>query len=131
MGNILGADLTRKPDHPVDVRRTLFWMLGVVAASTLFLSQVKGYGTVLFMAIGLAAWGIVAAATSHKFADQQDVVMWTVAGVLNVGLFSVPATVLYFGLSQSAPQLCRGMLIGWTILYMACLFVLFPATDGP
>jgi len=102
----------------------------VVASSALF-STVAGYGTQLFQAIVLGAWLLVASVTSTSFADQHAGVVYWVAAILNVVLFGAPAFGIFTTLRDRTPKLCIALLGAWVVLYLACLFVLFPATDGP
>lgn len=66
----------------------------VVALSTLILPSVKGYGTVLFQTVVLGAWGILAATTSDQYADPHHAQVWTLALVLNVLMFLIPASLI-------------------------------------
>lgn len=88
-------------------------------------------GTYLFQAVVLNAWGLVASATSGTFADQNHWLLWPVAALLNVFVFSLVAVPGYFMLRQRAPRLCAGLLVLWLLLHLMLLFVLFPASDGP
>lgn len=112
--------------------RTVFFVgLVVVAVSSVLLPTVTGYGTQLFQAVVLGAWSLVANFTSSGFADQHDGVVLSVAAILNVALFGIPALVSFVLLRNRAPGLCVSLLGTWVVLYLACLFLLFPATDGP
>jgi hypothetical protein len=103
----------------------------VVALSTVALPSVTGYGTVLSQLVVLGAWALLAAVTSGAFADQNHVFLWPIAAILNVVIFAVPGSVVFWLLRRRAPQLCIVILGGWLIFYIASLFLLFPATDGP
>jgi hypothetical protein len=105
--------------------------LGIVAASTLLLPAITGYGTVLFQWITLGSWALVAKATSGAFADHHSAPVWTLAFVLNVGAFLIPAASVFAVIGRRSPRIYAVTLIGWTLFYLASLFVLFPATDGP
>jgi hypothetical protein len=104
---------------------------GAVGASTAFLPAVGGYGTVLFQLVALNAWGIVAALTSQAYADRSPGSIWLVALFLNVVLFLVPAIAMWLITRKRWPKAGNVMLMVWCVLYLAALFVLFPATDGP
>ena len=108
-------------------------LLGValVAVSTAVLPSITGYGTSLFQVVALGAWALVAAFASGAFADQHHAFVWSVAAFLNVVLFGLPASVVFWFLRKSAPKLCVSLLGAWLVFYLASLFVLFPATDGP
>ncbi len=109
-------------------------MLGscvAIAVSTAGLPFVRGYGTGLFQLVALSAWGIIAKLTSGRFADQHHGLLWTVALFLNLLCFCIVAVPLWLATRKRLPRLARLLIIGWTVFYVAMLFVLFPATDGP
>ena len=112
-------------------KRTYLGSVAIVAMSTAVLPAITGYGTQLFQIVVLVAWGLVARATSGAFADQHDFVVWVVALLLNVLLFSIPAGAVFLMLRRRAPQLCTVLIAAWLLFYLASLFFLFPATDGP
>ena len=103
----------------------------VVLASTALLPSITGYGTVLFQVVVLGAWGIVAALTSGLFADLHHPVVWIVAAALNLLLFALPTTAIYFSTRTRWPLLGGCAIGAWLAFYLASLFALFPATDGP
>jgi hypothetical protein len=111
--------------------RTLFVCLVLVALSTVAFPYITGYGMQLFQAVALSAWALVAIATSETFADQHHFIVWPLAGVLNIVMFSVVALPLYFVLRRRIPIATSLVLAAWLLFYVGCLFVLFPATDGP
>lgn len=111
--------------------RVLLVCLALVVASTFALPYVTGYGTRLFQVVVLGAWSIVAKTTSGAFADQHDLVVWSLSGVLNILGFSIPSLPTYFILHRRAPAATSVALIAWLIFYLGCLFILYPATDGP
>jgi hypothetical protein len=92
---------------------------------------VHGYGTVLLQVVVLGAWGIVARASSGQYADFHHTVVMVVALVLNVTFFLIPAGLLYFATRRRWPTLAVIAIPVWCVIYLACLFVLFAATDGP
>lgn len=102
-----------------------------VAASTVVLPWVGGYGTVLFQVVVLEAWRLLSAVTSDQYADLHHGPLWMIALALNVTLFLVPAAVVWFAMRHRWPKSCATAIIGWCALYLASLFFLFPATDGP
>lgn len=104
---------------------------GAVAASTGLLPLVSGYGTVLAQAVVLGSWSVVARLASSRFADQHDGAVWTVAGLINGLLFFVPASLIYIFTRKRRPRLGIGLLLLWCLFYLASLFYLFPASDGP
>ena len=111
--------------------RTLLTCLILVALSTVAFPYVTGYGMQLFQAVVLGAWALVAVATSGTFADQHHFIMWPLAGVLNVVVFSLVALPFYFVFRRRIPIATSLVLAAWLLFYVGCLFVLFPATDGP
>ena len=111
--------------------RTLMASLTVVAASTAALPWIYGYGTVLFQVVVLGAWSILARATSQVYADRHHGPMWAIALIVNVLLFAIPATVIWALSRNRWPRFSTYLLLGWAMFYLASLFVLFPATEGP
>jgi hypothetical protein len=103
----------------------------VVAASTAGLPFVRGYGTGLFQLVVLGAWAIVARLSSGMFADQHHGPLWVVAFLLNVLFFCIVAVPLWWVSRKRLPKLARILIFCWTVFYLATLFILFPATDGP
>jgi hypothetical protein len=122
---------TASPNSQLLTTRILLGSLVCVGLSTAALAEVTGYGTVLSQIVVLGAWSLVAAVTSGTFADMHQPILWIVTFVLNVALFGVPAGTVFWLLRRRAPFLCVSLLVGWLLFYMASLFVLFPATDGP
>ena len=105
---------------------------GLVAmASTAGLVAVRGYGTVLFQIVVLGAWSIVANLTSGSFADQHKGIVWIVALLLNALGFAIVGVPLWLITRNRFPRSGPVLILCWTALYLAMLFVLFPATDGP
>jgi hypothetical protein len=112
--------------------RTLVASLGVVAASTIALPWIGGYGTVLFQVVVLYAWALVAkATTSQQFADLHHAPLWCVALILNVALFAIPAVLIWALTRVRWPRASTYLILCWCAFYLASLFILFPATDGP
>jgi hypothetical protein len=102
-----------------------------LALTTLTFPFVTGYGTVLFQVVDLGAWGIVARLTSGQFADLHHNAVWSVALVLNLAAFSLIAIPVWALFRSRAPRVSSIAVIVWCALYVALLFVLVPATDGP
>lgn len=103
----------------------------IAAASTAGLDAVRGYGTVLFQVVVLWAWSIVEDFTSGSFADQHHGIVWIVALLLNTLGFAIVGVPLWLISRDRLPKSGPVLIICWTVLYLAMLFVLFPATDGP
>lgn len=112
-------------------KNTLVMTTGAVAASTALLTQVSGYGTVLSQAVVLVGWQVVASFASSQVADQNHVAVWVVAVLINALLYFVPASVVSVLTGEKRARLGVGLLLLWCLFYLALLFVLFPASDGP
>jgi hypothetical protein len=113
------------------LRRTILVTTGLVAASTLLFPLVGGYGTVLFQLITLNAWIAIANTTSQHFADFHHGAVIAVALVLNLAGFMVVALPIWLLRKKLRPLVGSIALVIWCLFYLACLFVLFHATDGP
>lgn len=111
--------------------RVLSLGVAIVALSTLLLPWIKGYGTVLYQFVVLGAWGVVAAVTSGRYADLHHGPVWVVALLINVICFLVPAWLFWLAARRRWPSAVEVGIGLWCAFYIACLFILFPATDGP
>jgi hypothetical protein len=111
--------------------KTLLTTACFVGASTALLPRVTGYGTDLFQIVALGAWMLVARATSGEYADRHHPAMWFVALCLNLLLFLVPTTGIWLVARRRWPERCSLAIVGFGLFYIASLFWLFPATDGP
>ena len=114
--------------HPTKVLIVAACMVG---ASTAPLLNVAGYGTILGQIVVLGAWFMVASITSGLYADTHHFVLWPVAVVLNLTLYLVPATGIWLAVRKRWPPWCSVVIVVWLMFYVASLFWLFPATDGP
>jgi len=103
----------------------------MIAASTAAFPSITGYGTNLFQAVALNAWVIVAAITSGLYADTHHPIVWSVALMLNLLLFLIPAAGVWLVAKKRWPVACSVAILSWSLFYLASLFWLFPATDGP
>ena len=103
----------------------------LVALSTCGLPFVTGYGTILDQLVVLGASSLVASATSELFANRHQEVVWPVALLLNLLAYGAPMIFLRFCLMKAPTAVRGGGVFVWTAFYLASLFVLFPATDGP
>ena len=103
----------------------------IIALTTALFPHVCGYGTVLFRVVVFGADSILAHFTSGLFADQHESFVWAIALVLNVGAFLLVALPLWALLRNRAPRAAPITIICWSVLYVALLFVLFPAKTGP
>jgi hypothetical protein len=103
----------------------------VVAASTAGLAAVRGYGTVMFQLVVLGAWSIVARLSSGLFADRHQGIVWLVAVVVNITVFSLIGIPVWLFSRNRLRKWGTLVIVCWTVFYVAMLFILFPATDGP
>src|SRR3954468_9594519 len=91
----------------------------IVGASTAALPSVTGYGTILFQLVALDAWAIVAGMTSGFYSDTHHPVVWSVALVLNVMLFLIPATGIWLAARKRWSAACSVVILGWCGFYLA------------
>lgn len=112
-------------------RNVLVVTTSAVAASTALLPSMSGHRTLLSQAVVLGSWGVVAWLVSSRFADQHDGAVWGIAVLINALLFLVPALVIYSVARRERRRLGVSLILGWGLLYLAALFWLFGATDGP
>lgn len=103
----------------------------VVAVSTVGLAYVTGYGTVLDQLVVLGAYAIIARLSSGMFAEHHHGYMWALAFLLNMIGFSVVAVPLWLFSRYRLVKWALFLSICWTAFWVAMLFILFPATDGP
>jgi len=125
---MLRAD--RQDDFARRLHRRVLIAAGVIGAASLFLPLVRGYGTILFQFVVLGAWGIVASVSSGTFADQHHEIVWPIAVLVNVVLFLLPVLPVWL-IGRRKPNAASILLLLWCSFYLAALFVLFPAADGP
>jgi hypothetical protein len=111
--------------------RNLLASIGVVAASTAALPWVTGYGTDLYQIVVLGAVTTVAGLTSNAYVDRHHEALWAVALLLNVAYFAVPAMLVWALTRVQWHPASAYLLLSWCALYLASLFLFFPATDGP
>ena len=119
------------PKHPLTPLRVALAGILIVAFSSTVLPSVTGYGTRLFQLVAFGGLSVVAAITSESFAELHHLPVWSVAAVLNLGLFAVPAFAIVRLSRGHRPVVGVALVTAWLVFYLACLFVLFPATDGP
>ena len=103
----------------------------VVALTTAGLPFVSGYGTSLFQLIVLGAWVIIARLSSDSFAEHHASPVWAVAFLLNMLCFGIVGVPLWIAARKRLPKAGKLLIICWTVFYVALLFILFPATNGP
>jgi hypothetical protein len=109
----------------------IFACEGLVSASTAGLPYVTGYGTGLFQLVVLGAWSIIAGFSSGKFADQHHGLLWAIAFLLNIICFNLVAVPPWLLTQKRVPKLSAISIVCFTVFYVAALFVLLPARDGP
>jgi hypothetical protein len=116
------------PLHPTKVLLAAACMVG---ASTAALPSVTGYGTIVFQIVAFSAWDIAVSITSGRYVDRHHALLWSVALILNLALFLIPATGIWFAARKRWSVACSVAILAWCMFYLASLFWLFPATDGP
>jgi hypothetical protein len=119
------------PLHYGSINRILLICAIVVAASTIVFPTVGGYGTVLYQFVVLGAWSILAASSSGQYADFHHGQLWSIALVLNLLIFLVPAALISLITRRKWPAQGAVIIAVWCALYLSFLFFLVPATDGP
>ena len=87
--------------------------------------------TVLALFVALCGWGVVAFLKSSQFADAHFSIVWTVAVVLHVIAFSIPAAAIWLGLRNRNSRWCSALIGIWCLCYVVLLLVLFPAGISP
>lgn len=113
-----------------DAERVLLWTIAIAGASSFLLPLVPGYGTWLSQEIFLDAWLLVAGVTDGRFADSNGEYVLCVELVLNLSCFLVVAVPVN-ALLRPWPCVQKRMGFAWLGFYLAILYLLFPATDGP
>lgn len=113
------------------VSRTLMVTAVLVALSSTLLFLMPGYATVLSQFLTLNAWGIVSGVMSQEFADTHRGPIWTIATILSLLAFLIPATAIWLVFRSRQSPAGIFAIIGWFVLYLGSLFFLFPASDGP
>jgi asparagine N-glycosylation enzyme membrane subunit Stt3 len=111
--------------------RVLLTSSAAIALTTAALPHIRGYGTILFQVVVLGAWTIVAHFSSGQFADLHHGFVWSVALLLNLALFLLIVIPIYAFSRKRAPRMGSVLIVVWSMLYIALLFVVFPARDGP
>ena len=104
---------------------------GVIALSAAAFPWVAGYGTVLFQFVAFGGWFLVYKVTSGEFADQHLGLVLLVGSALNVLMFGIIAIPTWLLLRARQGRIGIVTLLLWAFFYLASLFWLFPATDGP
>jgi hypothetical protein len=146
MGSLESAsDTQRRSNSPIGARRlqtnigglprtpinrTLLLATVVVIAASLLLPLVGGYGTVLYQYVVLYGWHVAEKATSAGFAQEHRAFSWSVTAGLSVLVFLLPAASLLV-LFRRRQVIGVAAISLWCIVFLASLFFLFRATDGP
>jgi hypothetical protein len=102
-----------------------------IAVSSALLPLVTGYGTWLFQLLVFRSWHIVAYVNSGMYGNSHPAAVFVVAGIANVALFLLPAFPIHIIGRNRCPVLSTIAIFGLALFQISCLFVLFPATDGP
>ena len=122
--------LAAKADGKVVTTAVLGSAIALVAASTAALPYVRGYGTTLFQFVALGAAAIVESMASSS-GDGHLTAVWLVALLVNLASYLIPLVLLHLFKKRASASLRVGVIFVWTVFYLAALFVLFPARDGP
>lgn len=113
------------------LRRAFVVTVLLVLCSSFLLANLPGYGTLLSQFLVLSGWGLISALTSPQFADTHPDWALLAAALLNTIVFVIPALLIRLLFrSRNALHGVSAMII-WLLVYMACVFLLFPARDGP
>jgi hypothetical protein len=110
---------------PID--RILLGALCAVALATAAFPYVQGEGTLLLQIVVFSAWDLLAQSTSQVFADQHRGWLWLVASMVNVFAFCIFALPIWLVTRRQWPLRGAWLIAGYTALYIASLFWLFPA----
>ena len=113
------------------VSRTLLAATFLVAVASTLLPLVGGYGTVLYQNVVLRGWDIAEIVTSNKFAYGHRAFSWSVAALLSVLVFLLPAVAVLLVSRRKWQTVGAVAVATWCVIYIACLYFVFPATDGP
>lgn len=111
--------------------RALGYGTAVAAVSSVFLAVLGGYGTIHRQFVTLYGWSIAQAVSPAENAEPPLVLTMLFAGLLNVLVFLVPALIIWFVCRDKWPKVGRNLIVAWCVLFLATLFFLFPASDGP
>lgn len=69
--------------------------------------------------------------TSIDFMDKNSWLIWWIAPLINVVVFSIIAVPVWFFVRSKNDLLCSLLLGSLCLTHLLMLFLLFPATDGP
>ena len=83
-------------------------------------------GTILFAAVGSVALRLVSKVALPTYSHQHHVLALSVAIVLNIFLFLIPAVPAFLALRKHRPVASSCISAIWCAFYIACLLVLFP-----
>jgi hypothetical protein len=92
----------------------------------MFLPIVKGYGTILFQIVTLYGWHSAQALTSPGFVRNHREFGWSFAAFA-----STPTFFIWLICRNRWLNVGRLVISIWCAFYIASLFFLFRATDGP
>ena len=124
-------DLQVIGDRKVITTAALGSGVALVAASTAALPFVRGYGTTLFQFVWFSAAAIIEAATSNPSMTDRQPTLWLIALVINLTTYLAPLVLAHLCMKRASVGVRVGAIFVWTAFYLAALFILFPATDGP
>jgi hypothetical protein len=109
--------------------RTFASSLLIILVSSFFIERL--HVTSLALIVILSGQTLLSIFLSEQFLRLN---MWAVllcAGAINITIFSAITLPFWMGLRKSRGTFCAVLILVALSLYLALLFVLFPATDGP
>lgn len=108
-------------------------MVGIVAVAvtTIAVTPTMAWGTILWWWLLIIAQLILDWLGSSGFAESHEALWWIVTGLLSAVLYAIPALAIYLGLRRRNPGLCRSLLYGWLMIYLAFLTFLFDPSEVP
>ncbi|MEP6592709.1 MAG: hypothetical protein ABJC51_03410 [Acidobacteriota bacterium] len=113
------------------IDRALLVTSAIVALTTAVFPTVTGYGTHLLQIVEFTAWALLAGVTSGSFADQHHGILWVIVSGVNVFTFWIVAVPFWALMRRRSQSVGLSALLGVSAFYIASLFWLFPASDGP
>ncbi len=90
-----------------------------------------GYGTILSLNVVLWGWGLLSEISSGRFADHNGWAVMIMVSIVNTLFFLIPALPTYLLARKRSLTVASILVLGMVVIYLAFLFFLVPATDGP
>ena len=126
----LGKQINFMPRFTVSTTILLI-AISLVAVSSVFLTQVSGYGTILYQVVMLSSALLVNGFTNEPLSEVGK--SWFILSLVfvNLLLFLIP-TLTVWGICKSRwPKFTSIIVATFSAVFILSLYVLFPATDGP